>query len=688
MSESENEAPSGGLKIGDILFMLFRHKWKILFFGTLGVGAAAAIYLLSPPVYESSAKLLVKYVVERSALDGENQIKTSAGSQTNTLINSEVEILTSEDLALSVVDQIGAGRILKVTTGPASREAAALSIVKALSVTGLKDTDIIEVTYRNQDPELATLVLDDLVKLYFDKHLEVHRSTGVFDLVTKEAGQLRQSSEKTEQELKELKAKAGVVSLAESTTAINTELATSRNDLGTAEAALAAQQARVQEIERLLAENSTDDASGSKDATKSSSLQPNPQAVQEYQSLTARLTQLQQSQTELLSRYTAENSLVKVKQTQIAELERQRHELEAKNPSLFASVSVAGGTGVTVVRPDLVSEKARLVELQAKVNILRDRLKEVQAREQLISDFGPKIAELEQRREAEQTNYKYFQGSLEKARVDETLDPSRMPNISTVQKPTAAVRATRDVKKLVIGCIAGGMGVGVGIALLIEMFLDRSVKRRNELESLHVPLLVSIPYFGKGRQLRLQHSNEVSDTRAVEWDGFESKLSTLDARVSVRPFCEAIRDRLMLDFEADGLIHKPKLVAVTGASKGAGASTLAESLATTFSETCEGKVLLVDGQMEPRRFFRMIADFKASDFDYVIFDMPMVSDTNATASLVSLVDKVLLVVEAEKSTREMVRRAYGQLLAAKADVVAILNKTRVAGPGWLLGAGT
>ncbi|MBV9391896.1 MAG: hypothetical protein JOY96_08400, partial [Verrucomicrobia bacterium] len=368
MSESENEAPSGGLKVGDILFMLFRHKWKILFFGAIGVGAAAAIYFLSPPIYESSAKLLVKYVVERSALDGENQIKTSSGSQTNTLINSEVEILTSEDLALSVVDQIGAERILKGTPGPVSREEAALRIVKALSVTALKDTDIIEVTYRNQDPELATLVLDDLVKLYFDKHLEVHRSTGVFDLVTKEAGQLRQRSEETQQELKELKAKAGVVSLAESTTSINAELTRSRDDLGTAEAAFAAQQARVQEIERLLSDNSSETASGSKNANKSSSLQPNPQAVQEYQSLTARLNLLQQSQTELLSRYTAENPQVKVKQAQIAELERQRHELEGKNPDLFASVSVAGGMGVTATRPDLVSEKARLVELQAKIN--------------------------------------------------------------------------------------------------------------------------------------------------------------------------------------------------------------------------------------------------------------------------------------------------------------------------------
>ena len=36
----------------------------------------------------------------------------------------------------------------------------------------------------------------------------------------------------------------------------------------------------------------------------------------------------------------------------------------------------------------------------------------------------------------DETNYKYFAASLEKARVDEALDPSKMPDISAVQRPS------------------------------------------------------------------------------------------------------------------------------------------------------------------------------------------------------------------------------------------------------------
>jgi Mrp family chromosome partitioning ATPase len=46
-------------------------------------------------------------------------------------------------------------------------------------------------------------------------------------------------------------------------------------------------------------------------------------------------------------------------------------------------------------------------------------------------------------------------------------------------------------------------------------------------------------------------------------------------------------------------------------------------------------------------------------------------------------DKVLLVVEAEKSDREVVKRAYAQLASVKAKVLVVLNKGRSYGPKWL-----
>jgi hypothetical protein len=43
-------------------------------------------------------------------------------------------------------------------------------------------------------------------------------------------------------------------------------------------------------------------------------------------------------------------------------------------------------------------------------------------------------------------------------------------------------------------------------------------------------------------------------------------------------------------------------------------------------------------------------------------------------------DKVLIIVEAEKSAREIVKRTYRQLVAVNPKVAVILNKSRSYGP--------
>ena len=73
---------------------------------------------------------------------------------------------------------------------------------------------------------------------------------------------------------------------------------------------------------------------------------------------------------------------------------------------------------------------------QAKVETLKTRLRDIQQKTKQAFGAGPQIEDLERKREMDEANYKYFAASLEKARVDEALDPSKMPNISAVQRPS------------------------------------------------------------------------------------------------------------------------------------------------------------------------------------------------------------------------------------------------------------
>jgi Mrp family chromosome partitioning ATPase len=193
----------------------------------------------------------------------------------------------------------------------------------------------------------------------------------------------------------------------------------------------------------------------------------------------------------------------------------------------------------------------------------------------------------------------------------------------------------------------------------------------------------------------------------------------------MRPYFEAIRDRVNLYFELNNLTHKPKLVGVTGFSDGAGASTLATGLAAVMSETDGGKVLLVDVNLGPedvhpffkgkpayplraalqssapihsaadnlylatvsptntgpaqlglKRFFELMPNLRASEFDYIIFDMPSLGSTSPTAGMAGFMDKMLLVVEAEKDNRNQVARGYKKLAGIRDNISVIVNKTR------------
>ena len=653
MAEIRRETQQhSGLNLSAILFALFKRKWTILICAAVGIIAAAVAYFFYPPVYESDAKLLVRYVLERSAVDPIEGAKPSgtSSSDVDKVIGAEIAILTSWDLAVQVAEAIGPKRLLP-SSGAAATETAAAGVVSSgLSATTTRGSNIIFVSYKNHDPQIAPLVLQELLSRYFIKHLEVHRSAGAFDFVTQQTDQVRARLNQTEDALKSLGDKTGIVSLKVGSDALTAEAAKTNEKLNDAEADLAQYKAVLKQ---------TGETKSKKWKAKSSSSEKTPQ-----------------------------------------------------------------------------SEKAQVAGIEAKVEILKARLRDVQQRMKQLSELGPQMEELERKRELDEANYKYFAASLEKARIDEALDPSKMPNISAVQRPSPPMLETKTRNKIALGLAGGGIALGIALVLLRGLVLNRTVGRPLELETQwHIPLMLSIPYSNaRNGHLPLPPNGSPANAGALAKRPRHSKLAPWETGHFIRPYCDAIRDRLGLYFELNHLTHKPKLVGIAGFSQAAGASTLAAGLAASLSETNDGKVLLVDVNLGPedvhqffkgkpayslsaalkpkgaiasaadnlylatvgspnagpaqlglKKFFDMMPNLKASDFDYIIFDMPQLSQTSPTWGMAAFMDKLLLVVEAEKDNRELIKRGYGKLVAERDNVGVVVNKTRSYIPKWLDG---
>ena len=202
----------------------------------------------------------------------------------------------------------------------------------------------------------------------------------------------------------------------------------------------------------------------------------------------------------------------------------------------------------------------------------------------------------------------------------------------------------------------------------------------------------------------------------------------LSEKHNLRAFHDTLRDRLVAHFENINLTHKPKLVAVTSCAGGAGVSTIAAGLASSLSETGEGNVLLVDmnsgdgvahrfykGKLAlglddilekekanrqvalvqenlylvkefnnrdklpsvlPKRFSHLVTQLKASDYDYILLDMPPVTEISITPRLARFMDTILLVVESEKTDQDAAHRAAALLSEGRANVQVVMNKSR------------
>src|SRR5207253_651806 len=233
----------------------------------------------------------------------------------------------------------------------------------------------------------------------------------------------------------------------------------------------------------------------------------------------------------------------------------------------------------------LESQKAHIAGIEAKVETLKTKLRDIQQKVKQLSELRPQMEDLERKRELDEANYKYFAASLEKARIDEALDPSKMPNISAVQRPSPPMLETQTRNKIAMGLAGGGIALGIALALLRGLVLNRTVRRPLELETqLHIPLMLSIPYAGgrnghlalppngspanpdAHRRLRgLDHrlvlppNGSAANPGALATRPRHEKLAPWDAGHFIRPYCDAIRDRLSLYFELNHLTHKPTL---------------------------------------------------------------------------------------------------------------------------------
>ena len=758
--QTKGPAPTSGFGIHDVIYIVFKHKWKIILLSLIGFGVAGAMAYrtMKDPTYQSVAKLMVRYVVERSTVDPEAGERMMSGG-----LGTEFEILTSRDTAIEVASAVGPQKLLPGAPTPPTAAEAAGAIQEGLEVEFPPGTfNMIYLKFRSSDSKLATEVLNQVIQTYFKKHLEFHRSTQAFAQVSKQTDEARSKLRLTEEEINQLKEKSGVLTIDETMKEFESRRQSIRENLLEAQSQLAEQTAKVGSLRKdppkpLAATGTPPDSANGEEITPTNPVAAPEEveakrartlAVSDYNSIARRLNMLQERRDELLVSRRPNDPMVLSLDRLVSQAQTRSLDLVELYPELAGKLAGNNNRNSQTIAPVLSLEEEVALEsaYRARQGSVIAQAKALDAEVTKISSLGFQLQDLERRRSLEEEKYRYFQSSLEKARLDETLDPSKMPNISIVQSPTPPSKSIdQKALKLIIGIAFSGLAAGLALAFLIEMVIDRRVSRPVEIHSrLQLPLMLSIPYIrSKDSIAKITGGRLALDAPAGEGARMigpgltlrEESLSAVKAGEHfISPYAAAIHDRIVFNFQVNNINHKPKLVALTGLSGGAGTSTIAAGLAKAFAETRGQKVLLVDLNSEPDASishpaeslfkalefsrsepFRKVSknlffagastrrDLKnphalapsalrdlmphlvASDFDYIVFDMPPISPTSPTLTMAGFMDKVLLVLDGDNTTREHLSWGYTELERAKADVSCIFNKARSHAPRWVQG---
>jgi polysaccharide biosynthesis transport protein len=732
MNNRAREPQSTGLNLGDIYYTVFRRKWLILFIWATGLIIAAALYMVMPQLYQSEAKVLLRYILESKTAnptEANAQVKT-VDSRADAIVNAELEILTSLDLAEAVTDLVGPKDILAQLGGGTNRTQAAFYVRNHLTATAPGRGNIIKITFEHPDPEIPPRVLRNLIDGYFRRHVEIHRSPGILeDILAQQTDQLRANLLQIEDELRKLKSKAGVTTLEDTKKTFSEQINRIIEELLTAETELAERQAAIRELER---------QTPMQLETLAAELGMPLEKLRLYKTTCTRLNVCRMRERSLLIHNTEQNPIVARLKEQEAEAERAKSQLETEYPKL-ASPSMRNQLADRIdSAADPVAENTRIIFLQARTNVLNQQLARIRAEAAKVDELEPAITELQRKKNLAETNYFYYSTSLEQSHMAEARGPGKVANITIVQSPTPPVLTQKILQKPVIMAILGSLVGGLALAFLLERYVDQTVRRPVDAETaLGLPLFLTIPWMtGNARRRGFlpapappsadQVSSSDKSSSADQTESSRATVAPWDPNHEMRSYYDALRDRLITYFEVNNMTHKPKLLAVTGCSKNAGVSTVAAGLAASLSETGDGNVLLVDmnlvngaahpffkgkpasglldvlehdkrntgfihenlyvasanelddrlPRLLPKRISQLVPKFKASDYDYIIFDMPMIDQRSITPRLTGLMDMTLMVIESEKTPRDAVKKAAALIGEAGGKVRGVLNKNR------------
>jgi polysaccharide biosynthesis protein PslE len=490
LHEPENSydaSPAGlmgrGTSFRDILITAHRDRVRILVVLMIGLVLSAVAAYMAPKSYTAEAALLLRlgreYLYQPEVGDSNaGQPMTADLEQTQ---QAEAKILTSLDVVNGVVDRMGATTIYpalaSVPDSAKRRSLAAQSVGRSVDAELLKGSNLLQVSFKHPNAEIASSVLQQLIDAYMQKRLSVFSSasygTAQADFATRTA-----ELNAAEAKVTDFKREHGIQSFNEE----QTLLLAQRNALEQRQTdiALALSQAngRTSALRTRLADIPTE-----------VTLQTETQRGEAAESARKLLLDLKLKERDASSKFYESEAAVQDVRADSRRTNEYLHELEANPPR---SVRVGRSPVRDSAESELVHATADLGQAQAGRSTLTDQRAAIDKRLAELSDSEGELRRLERESRLSETNYEVAAKRLRNETALADLDRKRKSNVSIVQRPTVPLEAKSARGVILIIGVLLSLCAALATAFLSALWRDTFLTPDQVQRDLGLPMLATI----------------------------------------------------------------------------------------------------------------------------------------------------------------------------------------------------
>ncbi len=199
------------LSLRDFFHAIFKRKNQILlFFFAITCTVAVGTFVVQP-TYEAKIQILVKLGRESVYVPQSGRNNPIISVDRENQINSAIEVLKNRSLIESVIKSLGPKAIYK----DLDHTKAVLAFQGSLSITRIKGSNVIAVSFKHKDPKMAAVVVNTFANAYLEQHLMVHKNPQSYNFIKEQSQILKSKLEQAEKTLRVFKKRYNVTSLEE-----------------------------------------------------------------------------------------------------------------------------------------------------------------------------------------------------------------------------------------------------------------------------------------------------------------------------------------------------------------------------------------------------------------------------------------------------------------------------------------